>query len=578
MTKLFNTEDLMFGRKGIFMRLLSKIALGLFGAPKANRAYDKLVNHPTLEGFDAMKDVLGVDCVVSDKSVSNIPKEGPTIVICNHPTGIVDGVLMLSIIASVRQDVKFLGNFLLQRIDLISPYLIPVNPFEERKGGNLAGLKEGLKHLSEGGCLLLFPAGEVSTWQKGFGHIADKKWDTAALKLMRKSGATIVPCWIDARNSLMFRLLGKIHPRLRTAMLCRETLNKSGQTYGMTIGSGITANRLKELEDLTAYGNYVRAMVDYLKDCRQERCCDEVAPQIDLVPVAEAEDTSLLVEEVAQLDDCKITDSGDHYSLYFAPSERIPHLLREIGRQREIAFRNVGEGSGKAIDVDRYDEYYRHLFLWDHEAKVLVGAYRMGFGKEIMPKYGLAGFYTHSLFAYDEALGDTLLHTMELGRSFLTAAYRRKPTMLLTLWKGIFTVFFDNKDHNHLLGPVTISGEYQRSSKTILKCWLEQHHYNHDFASKVHPRTGAEGIDAPIDAELMRGVDNIALVDKIISDIEQDERNVPVLVKRYLQLGASVVGFNVDHDFCDALDALMVFNSDTIPESMSQLLFRGEEQ
>lgn len=579
MAKLLNTEDLMFGRKGVCARLVAKLALWLFGAPKANRAYAELLRCHNPHEVDSMMKVLDVKCSYSAKSLSNIPAQGATIVICNHPTGIVDGIAMLQIITAVRQDVKFLGNFLLERADPIRPYLIPVNPFEERKGGNLAGLKEGLKHLSEGGCLLLFPAGEVSTWQSGFSNIADKKWDTAALKLMRKSGATIVPCWIDARNSLMFRLLGKIHPRLRTAMLCREVVNKRGQEYKVMIGSPLSAARLKELESLEVYGNYLRATVDYLKECRQESSCSEVKPvAVNLAPIAEAEDNSLLVEEVASIADCKLLDYGEHYSLYFAPTERIPHLLREIGRQREISFRQVGEGSGNAIDLDNFDTYYRHLFIWDHEAAALVGAYRLGFGKDIMARYGRDGFYSHSLFAYDKALDGILEQTIELGRSFLTAEYRRKPTALLTLWRGLFSVLFDDKEHHYLLGPVSISGEFQRTSKTIIKNFLEQHHFDHATAALIHPRTGAEGIDAPIDASLLAGVDNIQLVDKIVSDIEQDERNIPVLVKRYLQLGSRVVGFNVDHDFCDALDALMLFHESDLPESKLQMLFKGAEQ
>ena len=240
--KLFNTEDFTFGRKGFGARLLAKFILWAFGTRQANEAYARLTSQ-TDQSLEAITKELDVNVEVDAKSLSNIPASGPTIIICNHPTGIVDGIIMLQAITKVRQDVKFLGNFLLTRVEPIKPYLIDVNPFEERKGGNLAGLKLGLKHVTEGGCLLLFPAGEVSTWQKGWSYIEDKKWDTAAIKFIRKSGATVVPCWIDGKNSLTFRLLGKIHPRLRTAMLCREVFNKRGQHFPISIGSAISATR-----------------------------------------------------------------------------------------------------------------------------------------------------------------------------------------------------------------------------------------------------------------------------------------------------------------------------------------------
>lgn len=574
--KLFNAEDFTFGHKGPVARLVAKLILWLFGTHEANEAYERLQS--TDQSLEAITNELQVRVDVDAKSLSNIPAEGPTIIICNHPTGIVDGIIMLQAITQIRQDVKFLGNFLLTHVEPIRPYLIAVNPFEERKGGNLAGLKLGLKHLSEGGCLLLFPAGEVSTWQRGWRGIADKKWDTAAVKLIRKSGATVVPCWIDGRNSLMFRILGKIHPRLRTAMLCREVFNKKGQTFPIIIGSPLSATRLKELDSFDAYYHYLRATVDYLKDSREKpvRTAAEVLSDSgemnDIIP---AVDKEVLAAEIESLgEECKLFDHGDHYSVYLAPTAQIPNMMREIGRQREITFRAIGEGSMKSVDIDAYDAYYRQLFIWDREARALVGAYRMGFGGEIMGRYGLDGFYTHSLFRYDKELGEMLSHSLELGRSFVTADYQRRPTSLLMLWKGIFHTLLSNSDYRYMIGPVTISGEFQRSSKTIIMQYLTDHHFDHEVASHVHPRTGAEGIDAPIDISLLKGVDNIALVDKIVCDIEKDERAIPVLVKKYLQLNSHVVGYNVDHDFSDALDALMVLDLEQVPEQRLQMLVK----
>ncbi len=574
--KLFNAEEFTFGHKGIFARLLAKFILWVFGTHKANAAYERVKQ--TDGSLEDITNELDVRVVVDQKSLSNIPVTGPTIIICNHPTGIVDGIIMLQAITQIRQDVKFLGNFLLTRVEPIKPYLIAVNPFEERKGGNLQGLKLGLKHVTEGGCLLLFPAGEVSTWQKGFHHIADKRWDSAAVKFIRKSGATVVPCWIDGRNSLMFRLLGKIHPRLRTAMLCREVFNKRGQRMTITIGSPLSAARLKELDDLETYHRYLRATVDYLKNCREKpvRTAEEVicsqGAMDDIIPPI---DPVILREEVESLSaERKLFDHGEHYSVYLAPLSEIPNMMQEIGRQREIAFRSVGEGSMKSVDIDSYDNYYHQLFIWDREENALVGAYRIGFGGDIMARFGIDGFYTHSLFRYDAELGDKLRHSLELGRSFIARGYQRKPFSLLLLWKGIFHTLLSHHDYRYLVGPVTISGEFQRSSKTIIMTHLVQQYYNHEIAAHIHPRTGAKSIDAPIDPTLIERLESTSLVDKIVSDIEKDERSMPVLIKKYLQLGSKVVGFNVDHDFCDALDALMFLDLEEVPEQKMQMLVR----
>lgn len=578
--KLFTTEEFMFGRKGPFARLMAKLILWAFGANKATKAYNNIMNQPDQSLTTILREIkVGVD--VDAKSIANIPAEGPAIIICNHPTGIVDGIVMLHAITQVRQDVKVLGNFLLNRVEPITPYLFPVNPFEEKQGGSLAGLKLGLKHLSEGGCLLLCPAGEVSTWHGGWGkkYVSDKQWHSSAIKLIRKSEATIVPAWIDARNSNLFHLLGKIHPRLRTAMLLREIFNKKGQTIPITIGSALPACRLKELTDFNAYRDYLRATVDYLRDCRERpvRSCEDIASdQSNMGDIIPAIDKQLLLAEVESLTQSgnKLFDHGDHYSVYLAATEQIPNMMQEIGRLREITFRSIGEGSMKPVDIDQYDAYYRQLFIWDHEAQALVGAYRMGFGGEIMPKYGLDGFYTHSLFRYNDELGDMLSGAIELGRSFITPDYQRRPTSLLMLWRGIFHTLLSHENYRYLVGPVTISGEFQRSSKTIIMTHLSQHHFNHEVAAKVHPRTGAEGIDFPINAALIEGVDNIGLIDKIVGDIEKDERTIPVLIKKYLQLGSRIVGYNVDHDFCNALDALMLLDLQNVPEQKLQMILR----
>jgi putative hemolysin len=300
-----------------------------------------------------------------------------------------------------------------------------------------------------------------------------------------------------------------------------------------------------------------------------------VAEQGDMSDIIPAVDKDILRAEVEALaPECKLFDHGEHFSVYLAKTEDIPLMMREIGRLREITFRSIGEGSMKSLDIDQYDAYYRQLFIWDKEAGALVGAYRMGFGGEIMEHYGLDGFYTHSLFAYDKEMGSMLGQTIELGRSFVCKAYQRKPASLLMLWRGILYALLQNTEYNYLIGPVTISGEFQRSSKTLIMHHLLQQHFDFELAQHVHPRTGAEGIDFPLDERLIKNIDSIELIDKIVRDIEMGERAIPILFKKYLQLGSHVLGFNVDHDFCDALDALMLLDIEEVPEQKMQMLVK----
>lgn len=549
--------------------------MAILGINRANRIYNRIQDRDD-DYLDAIMEHTGINYSVDPKSLSNIPAEGPVIFICNHPTGIADGIVMLKILSTVRPDIKHLGNFLGARVVPLQKYLIAVNPFEERHGGNLGGLKQAMVHLSEGKSLLIFPAGEVSTWQKGWHHIADKRWDLVGMKFLRRSGAPIVPVWIDGHNSVVFRMAGKIHPRLRTALLVREAFNKRRQTIRVTIGAPISATRVKDLNDLNIYTDYLRASVDYLKGCRERpiRSIPEIeAATVDLSNIIDRPSLSALHDEMNDIaSDSKLFDYSGGYTVYCCRPERIPMMMVEIGRMREITFRRIGEGSMNPIDIDRYDTYYQQLFIWDNNADTLVGAYRLGLGGEIVPKYGLDGFYTHSLFNYTKEMEPIMMKTIELGRSFVTSDYQRKPASLLMLWKGIVHVLMKYGEYRYLVGPVTISGEFQRSSKTIIVSYLRQHHFDADTAVMVRPRTGLDGIDFPIDEHLIRGVDSIDLIGKIVSDIECDERTIPVLIKKYLQMNSHVLGFNVDHTFCDALDALMLLDLLLVPEEMIHML------
>lgn len=579
MIYVFRTEELMFGKKGVFAKASAKLLMSVLGVNRSNRIYNRISGRD--DYLDAIMEELHISCDIDSKSLANIPSEGPAVVLFNHPTGIIDGLLALKVCSMVRSDVKMLGNYIIERVEPLKKYIIPVNPFDNRTGGNLGGLKQAMQHLSDGGLLILFPAGEVDTWQDGWHGIRDKRWDRAAIKFISRSGASIVPAWITARNSVWFRLAGKIDPRLRTALLCREIFNKSGKTIPVTIGASIAASKLKELTDPEAYADYLRAMVEYLGGCREKpvRSIAEIeAVHVDLSNITEAPSTEILKAEIAAIsDEHKLFDYGDCFSIYCSPPELIPNMMTEIGRMREITFRRIGEGSMNPLDLDRYDQYYHQLFIWDNSADTLVGAYRLGLGNQIVPKYGLDGFYTHSLFNYDEAMKDILTQTIELGRSFVVSDYQRKPASLLMLWKGILYMLLKHDEYRYLLGPVTISGEFQRSSKTIIVTHLRQQNFDDETSRMVHPRTGLDGIDFPINPKLIEKVESIGLIDKIVCDIEKDERAIPVLIKKYLQLNSHVLGFNVDHDFCDALDALMLLDLKLMPDSKILMLSKEIE-
>lgn len=566
----------MNGRTGAVRRFSAGMAMSILGINKINKLYGDTID----SGADTAAELLShldIKYTVCDKDRSNIPAEGAAVFISNHPTGLLDGILLIDLLSKVRPDVKFMGNFLLDRIESLKQYFISVDPFDSKDAKkNMHGIREALRHVRAGGALVIFPAGEVATWNNGFDQIRDRRWPKSIIRFIRSTDVPVVPVCIEARNGRFFRLVGLIHPALRTILLPRQFLNKRGKTVNVNVGSAISPRKVKQLEDTRVYGDYLRANVDYLhkKNPRKKLLRKRCKPLIPRKPeeIAPALDPALVTAELDAIRPLHLLFEQANYDVYCAHPDLIPSVMHEIGRLREITFRSIGEGTLKAIDTDFYDTYYHQLFIWDRDAKQIIGAYRMGMGDEIMPRFGLRGFYVNSLFRMKPEMGRIMEKTIELGRSFIVEEYQRKPVSLMLLWKGILYVLLKHEQYRNLLGPVTISGEFDKYSKTVIVAHLRQQHLNKVVSRWVKPVTGLEGIDAPIDESLIAGVGDISLIDKLVRDIERDELSIPILIKKYLQLNSHVIAFNVDHDFADGLDALMLLDLKKMPEATINLL------
>lgn len=550
--------------------------MGIFGVNKINRLYVRTINRGG-EFTSSLLEEMGITYTVCDKDLANVPATGGVVFVSNHPTGLLDGIMLIDLLSKVRPDVKFMGNFLLNRIEPLKRYFIDIDPFDNAdRNMNMRGLKESMRHVADGGALVIFPAGEVATWQKGLHRLTDKAWSRSIMRFIRGLNVPVVPVCIEAHNSRTFHLAGKIHPRLRTAMLPHELLNKEGDTININIASALLPKRAAELPDIGVYGDFLRANVEYMHKKlprRKIRIIPKRKPKPKVI-----EDIAAPVEYAlmqAELDDIRgehlLFTHGD-YEVFCAHPCLIPRIMFEIGRLREVTFRAVGEGTMREIDTDYYDTYYHQLFIWDKANHAIVGAYRLGMGDEIVERFGLDGFYVNSLFRMSKEMEPVMSKTIELGRSFIVKEYQRKPASLMLLWKGILYVLLKHEQYRNLLGPVTISGEFDKYSKTIMLQYLLQHHYNRKLGSYIKPITGIVGIDAPINAGLIRNVASIDLINKIVMDIERDEMSMPILIKKYLQLNSHVLAFNVDHDFNDGLDALMLLDLKKVPDNTIAML------
>lgn len=533
----------------------------------------------TFEFMNYTLNALNVEYSIATGSLDNIPKEGPVVIVANHPLGAIEGVIVADMLASVRQDVKVLANEMLKRLPEISDLFIGVNVFggeKARKTNNLA-IREANQHLADGGLLVLFPAGEVSTYPKGSKVLADAEWRNSVAKFINRSQATTVPIFVDGKNSALFYQAGRVHPLLRTALLGKELLNKQSKNIALSIGNAIPFSELKNFDEEKDLVNYLR-LNTYLMSPDHEKVKKTSSQGINqpiISPVAE----ELLMSELAQLPmDALLLEQGD-FAVYCTPTTAIPNLMQEIGRIREESFRGVGEGSGLACDIDQYDEYYQQLFVWHKTDKQIVGSYRLGFVDKLLKERGLDGLYSRSLFHYDQAFLDTLDNSIEVGRSVVAERYQRNLNSLLMLWKGIAALMSRHPKYTHLFGPVSISNDYSESARQLMAQTLSLHHYDQEKAQLVNASTPLHKRGSEFwQPNLLSALASVELLSKILSRMEQG-KGLPVLLRQYLKMNGKLVCFNVDPAFHDTLDGLIVVDLRKVPlKTLGKYMGRQEAE
>jgi putative hemolysin len=542
-----------------------------------NKIYNKNKHLKDLCFLDAILDDFQIKFEIPEEDLKRLPKEGPYITVSNHPLGGIDGILLLKLMLEQRSDFKIIANFLLHRIEPLKPYIMPVNPFEDRKDvkSSLSGFKNAIVHLREGHPLGIFPAGEVSTYRDGK-LMVDRPWEDAAMKLVKKAEVPVVPIYFHAKNSKLFYKLSKINDTLRTAKLPSELLTQKRRVIKVRIGKPISVDDQKEYVSLDEFSEFVRRKTYMLSNSFEDKSkiLDNIqstlktpkVPKNIVTPV----ETNLMIEEVEALrkDDSRLLQSKN-YEVFLAQASQIPNILREIGRLREITFREVGEGTNESIDLDAFDDYYHHMFLWDNESNVLAGAYRMGLGSKIFERYGINGFYLHDLFRFEPELFKMMSQSIEMGRAFIIKEYQQKPMPLFLLWKGIVHTTLRYPEHKFLIGGVSISNQFSNFSKSLMIEFMKSHYYDPYIAQYVHPKKEfkVKLKDADKDFVFDETEADLNKFDKVIDEIEPGALRLPVLLKKYIKQNAKLVAFNVDPLFNNAVDGLMYIKIADLPES-----------
>lgn len=512
------------------------------------------------EGFDFVDralDYFNISCSVRDRELENIPAEGRVVIVANHPLGVLDGVALLRLVGRVRRDVKIVANDLLMHFRPIRPLLLPVVNLGE--GSNRANVEAIHAALERDEAVIIFPSGEVS--RAGPRGIRDGRWRGGFLRFAEQARAPVLPVHVGARNSVLFYGVSTLFRPLSTVMLLREPHQSRGATLEVRIGEPIPWKAIEAIagprEEKIATVN--RTVYEIGKRRPAAAPSRRTAGLATEKPVAPPEDRLALRRELRHAE--RLGETADGKSIYLVEGAAESAVLRELGRLREIAFRQVGEGTGRRRDVDAYDAFYRHVLLWDEEELQVAGAYRIGDAARIVAERGPEGLYTHTLFTFEDGIRAHFAHSMELGRSFVQPRYQGLRA-LDSLWQGIGAYLARHPHVRYLFGPVSVSNAYPEWARHMLVHFYRRHFgLPERLVTPRRPFIVPEAVEAEL-ARLLPGRDYAGDFRTLKARFSAARLSVPTLYKQYAELcepgGTRFLGFNVDPAFADCVDGLVM--------------------
>ena len=563
---------------GFIGRFIARIVMWFLRLHKINSIYDRCVANSDEAHFtSSLLYQFRANYHISPSELKRIPTKGPVVLVSNHALGGLDGIMLIHLLQEVRPDFKLMANFILERVTRLKKWFIGVNPFDDNltSKSSIGGFRQVLHHLENDGLFAVFPAGEVASKLKKQVPI-DPTWNAATMRLIQRAKVPVVPVYFHARNSPLFYRLAKIHPLLRTARLPAELLTQRHRSIDIRIGKPIAVKDQDNHQSIEDYSSFVRRKLYMLSNIFERKSILKRVPRAlnrknnKVMPIAPAVPPSLLEHEIIALKNSgKSLLVSKDYELFLTSSELIPNILTEIGRQREITFRAVGEGTNKPLDLDHYDNDYLHLFLWDHKARTLVGSYRLGLGKQLMNAHGISGFYLSELFKFEPEIMYMFNNSIELGRAFVSQTYQQRPMPLFLLWKGIIHATLRYPEYDYLMGSVSISNQFSKFTKSLMIEFMRSHYYDPYLAQYITPKKEFKVKLDDADKEFVFDETSADLnkFDKLIDEVEPGALRLPVLIKKYIKQNARVASFNVDPLFNNAIDGLMYIKIKDIPSS-----------
>lgn len=505
-----------------------------------------------IKGLDFIEKVLeyfDLDYSLISKELENIPPTGRVVIVANHPLGALDALALILMISRVRKDVRVIANDLLSSFKPLDELLLPVDNFAG--ASPKSNIKRIYDALHKEQAVIVFPAGEVSRLRPT--GVRDVHWKPGFLQFARRTSSPIVPVYIDARNSPLFYGVSMLSKPLAALLLVREMFRQRKSTIGFRIGEAIPIHSFGESG--INHKALVKMLRKHLYRIGQRR------PGIFATEksIAHPESRQALKSELREAE--QLGSTADGKQIILSDWKADSSFIREIGRLRELSFRKVGEGTGLRRDVDSYDQYYKHLVLWDDETLEIAGAYRFGETGSIVESKGLDGLYTASLFRLDPAFTHYCRQGLELGRSFIQPTFWGSRA-LDYLWQGLGAYVRHHPEVRYLFGPVSLSARYPGHARDLII-----YYFSHYYGSQLNLAESYNPYRISISTQqecrkIFSGGDVRADYQELKHQLSLFNLTVPTLYKQYTEFceegGVEFFGFGIDTQFSDCVDGLIL--------------------
>jgi len=512
-----------------------------------------LDEHQDLTGFDFIEQVLNFfnfSYSISHRDRQNIPATGRVVIVANHPLGALDGLALLRLVAEVRRDVKIIVNDMLMSFKAVEGLLLPVDNLS--KSTRKSSIENILNCLRNDEAVIVFPAGEVSRIRPN--GVQDSKWTSGFLSFAKKTNSPLLPMFVNAKNSSLFYSTSMVYKPLAGMLLAHEMFNKKSKTISIQVGEAIPYQQIEALPLIK------KEKVKLIRRHLYRMAKGKSSLFITEKTVAHPSERREIKRELKEAE-C-LGETKDGMKIYLFNHQPDSAVMHEIGRLREVTFRQVGEGSGNHRDLDKYDRDYRHLVLWDESELEIAGAYRLGEVKRLFEKKDSRGIYSQELFHYDaDKMAPFFEQGIELGRSFVSPKYWGKRS-LDYLWYGIGAYLKHYPEIRYLFGPVSLSNSYPDLAQALI-IGFYQHYFPDDDAlatAKTPYRLSKD--ETEMVNRTVTGVDYADDFRVLREQLTHMNVTVPTLYKQYSDLceqgGVRFIDFNIDADFGHCIDGLVI--------------------